>query len=342
MSCTAGASTCACRVALWSTRCGTRAGVELSTGERLEADLVIVACGRSCLLPQWLKAAGHPVPAVLKVNAGLTYVGRLYRMPEDWDKKRWLGCITLGRPNGIWGAGMVPVEGGVWQMVEWGYEGNVPPMEDAAFLEAAGRLPDTEIYEAIRRAEPLTPLEKYGGAYNICHSWEKVPPPPGVLAIGDAVQTLNPVYAQGMSVAAKSAEALDAAMAAALPAGGSLEARRAAAAGMGRAFHQRLAAVIAPAWMMATSEDLRYPGTKAQGVVPPPRLLSLYIDSLCKASHRSSKVMELFFCIAHLVKPPHYLFHPRLLAAGIQQMLRDALQALWPASQPTKGALKAE
>lgn len=41
------------------------------------------------LLPQWLKAAGHPVPAVLKVNAGLTYVGRLYRMPEDWDKVRW-------------------------------------------------------------------------------------------------------------------------------------------------------------------------------------------------------------------------------------------------------------
>lgn len=144
-------------------------------------------------------------------------------------QKRWLGCITLGRPNGIWGAGMVPVEGGVWQvgplsfllhflvlsssfclplqagacaaglawtpqmgaqgppgaagvppqlppypaspqlrpclpqMVEWGYEGNVPPMEDAAFLEAAGRLPDTEIYEAIRRAEPLTP-RACGGA----------------------------------------------------------------------------------------------------------------------------------------------------------------------------------
>jgi hypothetical protein len=101
---------------------------------------------------------------------------------------------------------------------------------------------------------------------------------------------LPQVYAQGMSVAAKSAECLARVLQAALPPGAAPGARHAAARALGPSFQKQLAGVVAPAWMMATSEDQRYPGTRVQGVAKPPRLLCLYIDALCKACHHSTQV----------------------------------------------------
>jgi hypothetical protein len=98
---------------------------------------------------------------------------------------------------------------------------------------------------------------KHAGANNVQRCWDATPPPPGVLAIGDGVQALNPLYGQGMSVAAKSAECLGKVMQASFDGKASLEARRQAVRGMGPAFQKQLAAVVAPAWMMATSEDQR-------------------------------------------------------------------------------------
>jgi hypothetical protein len=44
-----------------------------------------------------------------------------------------------------------------------------------------------------RRAALPPAVDKYGGAFNVQRLWEAVPPPPGLLAIGDCVQALNPV-----------------------------------------------------------------------------------------------------------------------------------------------------
>lgn len=68
---------------------------------------------------------------------------------------------------------------------------------------------------------------------------------------------LPQVYAQGMSVAAKSAECLGRVLEAALAPPAAPEARRAAARSLGPLFQKQLARVVAPAWMMATSEDQR-------------------------------------------------------------------------------------
>lgn len=73
------------------------------------------------------------------------------------------------------------------------------------------------------------------------------------------------IYAQGMSVAAMSAMALDEALVAALASAGStggggsasLEAQQAAIRGMGPAFQKRLAAVVDTPWSIASSEDSR-------------------------------------------------------------------------------------
>jgi hypothetical protein len=61
-----------------------------------------------------------------------------------------------------------------------------------------------------------------------------------------------------MSVAAKSAECLARVLQAALPPGAAPGARHAAARALGPSFQKQLAGVVAPAWMMATSEDQRW------------------------------------------------------------------------------------
>jgi hypothetical protein len=50
-------------------------------------------------------------------------------------------------------------------------------------------------------------------------------------------------------------------------------------------------------------------------VAKPPRLLCLYIDALVKSCHHNAAVLMGFFEVAHLVRPPTHLFHPRMLAA---------------------------
>lgn len=60
-----------------------------------------------------------------------------------------------------------------------------------------------------------------------------------------------------MSVAAQSCLALDAELKAALAGAQGPEQRRAAVRRLNRTFQKRLAATIAPAWMMAAAEDIR-------------------------------------------------------------------------------------
>jgi 2-polyprenyl-6-methoxyphenol hydroxylase-like FAD-dependent oxidoreductase len=86
----------------------------------------------------------------------------------------------------------------------------------------------------------------------------------GFLVAGDAVYTLNPVYALGMTAAAMGGLALDR----------SLKAQRRQrtagdVAGLARRFQAELARTIAPIWALATREDRRWPATQDVEVLNP-------------------------------------------------------------------------
>ncbi|KAL4459144.1 hypothetical protein ABPG75_014009 [Micractinium tetrahymenae] len=339
-----------CRVAglLWSEDGNAVEGVRLSgSGEEVRAHVVVMAAGRQSRLPQWLEAAGHQAPDASKVDAQLTYTTGFFRMPKDWDNERWMGHVTFGRPHGLRGCGVFPAEDRTWQVFVYGVNGEQPPTEKKQLLEYVASLPDGEIFEALRHAELLSPLKKYGGAYNIQRSYDKasVAMPGGLLVLGDAVQALNPVYGQGMSVAAMSALALDSELATALAGAASPKQRRSAVQGLSRTFQKKLAAVIAPAWMMAAAEDIRYPATKVEGngPAPPSRLMQACLDNVIRACHRKVENIELFFEIAHMVRPPSHILHPRLVAAALKEAVSSSLQQLWallwgPSPAPAKKA----
>jgi 2-polyprenyl-6-methoxyphenol hydroxylase-like FAD-dependent oxidoreductase len=126
-------------------------------GAELAAELVVVADGRNSRLPEWLTALGHEAPEETVVNSFQGYASRLYRPPAEFASD-WKALYIQQAPPGDPRGGLIsPVEGGRWLVSLVGGDGDYPPTDDAGFLAFARSLRSPELYEAIARAEPLTP-----------------------------------------------------------------------------------------------------------------------------------------------------------------------------------------
>lgn len=138
------------------------------------------------------------------------YASRIYRRPDhpptDWRALIALGTPPCGKRSGV----IFPVEGGYWMVTLAGWLRDYPPDDDVGFLEYARSLSQPEVYDAIKEAEPVTPIKVYKYSANRWRRYERMPRlPEGFIIIGDAVCAFSPVYGQGMSVAAIEAKTLD-------------------------------------------------------------------------------------------------------------------------------------
>ncbi len=187
------------------------AGAEVDRGgAELAADLVVVADGRNSRLPEWLTALGYEPPEETVVNSFQGYASRFYRPPAEFESD-WKALYIQQAPPGDPRGGLVsPVEGGRWLVSLVGGDGHYPPTDEAGFLDGVRTLRIPDLYEAIRDAEPLGPIVGYRATENRLRHYERGGCwPEGLVALGDAVCALNPVYGQGMTTAVLGAEVLD-------------------------------------------------------------------------------------------------------------------------------------
>lgn len=176
-----------------------------------------------------------------------------------------------------------------------------------------GSLRHPIIADLIAHAEPVTAVRSFRGTANRRLHLERMRRwPEQLIALGDAVAAFNPIYGQGMSVAAVGAEVLDAMLRRRRPIAGGTP------AGFGRRFQRQLARANADARTLATSEDLRMPTTMGARVTPTMHAQHRYVDRVVTAATTNPTAAEAYVRVLSLLDRPTSMFHPRVLAAAVQ------------------------
>ncbi|MEV0276930.1 FAD-dependent monooxygenase [Streptomyces sp. NPDC050610] len=268
----------------------------------LAADLVVDATGRGSQAPRWLTELGLPAVREERVDSGLAYVTRIFRAPpgaENFPVVSVQPKAGLDRP--AQGATLVPIEDGRWLITASGTRGGEPPTEADGFEGFCRRLDHPVLADLIAQVQPLTDVFVSHSTVNRRRRFERLPRwPAGFVAAGDSVATFNPVYGQGMSVAALGADALR------------RELRRGGLGdpGLARRAQRALARTADSAWDLATGQDIRYPG--AIGDQPPvaARLLRGYFDRLMRSATGRPDVARAMIDVMTLSAPVDALLRP--------------------------------
>ncbi len=277
--------------------------------ELLGADLVVDATGRGSRTPMWLDALGYERPKREQVRIGLGYASRTYRPRRD-ALGGDLAVLQAATPEHPRAGALQVLEGDRLMLTLAGILGDHPPTDPDGFLDFARSLQFPDIYEAVHDAEPLDDPVAFRFPASVRHRYERLNRfPDGLLVMGDAVCSFNPIYGQGMSVAALEALAL----------------RRHMERGIEpqpHRFFRDIAHVVDVPWDIAVGGDLVFPGVQGRRT-PKIRLLSAYLARLHAAAVHDASLGSAFVRVAGLVSRPGSLLHP-----GV------ALRVLWPSLRP--------
>jgi hypothetical protein len=257
---------------------------------------------------------GIPVNEPLTVDARLGYACRTYRVVAEQPIE--ITVIIARTPHTGRGALAIPVEFGNWLVLAIGYDDRRPSRNVAEFDEFLAALPDPAIADLTQHLEPVGDIATHRqtgnrrNRYGRSRTW-----PAGLVAVGDAYCAFNPVYGQGITVAACQAQLIRDALK-----------HDRASAGRGplatRRLQRRIGVVADLPWSVATMEDLRYPSssgsqTRAQ------RLMGLWTAQVSRlAAHGDRGAYLALARVYHLMAAPAMLFNPSVIFSACRAAVR--------------------
>jgi 2-polyprenyl-6-methoxyphenol hydroxylase-like FAD-dependent oxidoreductase len=263
--------------------------------QELRADLVVDASGSSSRVATWLQELGYVAPRERIIKTWVNYATRLYLPPKHspW-KEIAIQTTRPGRPAGA----LMEIEDGHWLVSLTGVgKEQHPPTTEEEFLAFARTVGEPALYEAIASATPLSPVYGYRKVENRQRQFRRQPE--GLIVLGDALCSFNPLYGQGMTFAALEAQLLDRCLR-----------EQNGTKGVAHTFQKRAARLLIFPWQLAATADasarLAISGNRARGFH--------YIEDLLALLPHDQHALLTFLEVIHMVRTPLALAHPHLVA----------------------------
>jgi 2-polyprenyl-6-methoxyphenol hydroxylase-like FAD-dependent oxidoreductase len=288
--------------------------------ELLDADLVVDASGRGSRTPAWLQAAGVPQPPVDEIVVGLTYTTREFvRTEPDEEMENVIIAATVDRPRaGV----MLAQPDSRWVVTIGGYLGDAAPTDLDGFRAFAESLPSPDLGKALVGLTPAGEPRTFRYHASTWRRYDRMRRfPEGLLVFGDAICSFNPIFGQGMTVAAREALAL----------------RRCLDAGddtrLARRFFAAAAREIAIPWEIAASSDLRMPAVEGRRTLKI-RLTNRFLPHYFRAAEHDDALGLAFLSVVNLLARPESLMAPARLARIGSTLRRHRRSPTSPFAEP--------
>ncbi|MET7638133.1 FAD-dependent monooxygenase [Streptomyces sp. NPDC005438] len=293
---------------------GVRYRTEDNSRETLTADLVVDATGRSSRLGRWLEEQGWPAPEVERMRIDLGYATVTFRRGDELPDTKTVHALPgppePGRPTPAIGA-ITAVEDQQWMMVLAAYGPDRPGNTLEEFRARCHHSAVPAFAEIADHCEPLSDVDTYTMTHSMRRHFTKLDRfPGGLVVVGDAMASFNPVYGQGMTCAALHASCLNSFLRS------GRDVHRPA-----RRYFDHTAVVVDAAWRSSAVPDLAQPTVDG----PYPRgypLLKKTGELIAQASITDPWVNARFMEVLHMHAHPNTLSKPRFLYR-VAQALRD-------------------
>ncbi len=297
------------QAAVTAVRCTTRDG----SYETFMADLVVDASARGSLTLSFLQSIGHPLPAETIIGVDLCYATAVFAIP-DQAPSDWKGVATFpNAPESSRSGVLLPVENNRWMVTVSGRRGDWPSDSGDEFLTFVQHLRTTKIYHAIKHATRLGDITRFGFAQSVRRHFEQLGTfPRGLIPIGDTICRFNPIYGQGMSVAAQEACILHHLLQ-------DRTEKKDPLAGLAQAFFAGIQPILDTPWTTSAVPDFVFPATRGRRPADFDNTLK-FGSALIKIAARDPAIHKLTAEVYHLLKPQSVYRDPALLQRATAEM----------------------
>ncbi|HEY5105289.1 MAG TPA: FAD-dependent monooxygenase [Caulobacteraceae bacterium] len=273
--------------------------------ETIAADFAIDATGRSGDSLSWLEAAGFGPVEETRLEIGTGYASAIFKKPADWESAVD-SLVIHGADPDTRGGFAFSVENNCWFVSLNGRFDQQPSGDPEKFMAFARSLCAPDIYDWISQGERITPIKVYKAPISRWRRYEKLDRrPEGLLPIGDALAHVNPLYGQGMTLAAAHAMVLADVLAERATSGRGLK-------GLAEPYFKQTHGFTRSVWESLETVEFGYAGTKGDRPANIDMRMA-FSRGLRKLIEQDAEVHGIMMRIGQLVLPPAALMRPDIV-----------------------------
>ncbi|HFK1762943.1 glutamate synthase [Bacillus wiedmannii] len=285
--------------------CGVKAKcLETSSQEEIQADIVVDASGFGSKSIAWLREHNIEVQEE-KVRIDLFYATRMFKLKENEKFDCCNMLMSPSFPDNPYGVLIQTIEDHRYFVTFSGYANEKAPQTDEDFYNFAENLSISNVTEFLNKAEAISDIKTYKIPYQVRRRFDLVNNlPERLLVVGDAHCRFDPVFGQGVSVAAMEAHQLQLL----------LQRRQILDKAFTQQFYKRTVHIIQTPWEMTTTEISRHPQLKRELSIKQ-KFQQWYTKQIYQLSAIDSDVYIRLVRVMNLIRSPLHLFHPKVLLA---------------------------